>query len=148
MIGDLLERQLDFHGLVVTDSLGRGHPHRRSYPRAGDGAGHCRGVGDELWTVAWGAWTEEKRELAGDLMVNYMVIVRRRLLEKFCEHGYNEAGDRCLGVLSRNIDDLQTQVKSGSSLSKQDQFLLTKLHELKAEIESELRNFGAAAGDE
>lgn len=90
----------------------------------------------------------KKRELAGDLMVNYMVNVRRRLLEKFCEHGYNEAGDRCLGVLSRKIDDLQTQVKSGSSLSKQDQFLLTKLHELKAEIESELCNFGAAAGDE
>lgn len=84
------------------------------------------------------------RELARDIIVD----VRRRLLEGVYDHGYNEAGDRCLGVLSKNIDDLQTQVKSGSSLSKQDQFLLTKLHDLKAEIESELRDFGADTGDE
>jgi hypothetical protein len=62
--------------------------------------------------------------------------------------GYDEAANICVGVLSKNIDDLLNRIKSGSYLSDQEQFLLSKLNELKSETQSELRDFFANTGNE
>lgn len=58
------------------------------------------------------------RELARDFIVD----VRRRLLEGVYEDGYNEAGDRCLGVQLHTalaLDNPDPLVNTRSSLQKE-----------------------------
>ncbi|MBB5871895.1 hypothetical protein F4553_005274 [Allocatelliglobosispora scoriae] len=58
--------------------------------------------------------------------------------------GFNEATSICVGILSKNIDDLLNQIKSGSYLSDQEQFLLSRLTEMKSETEKCLRDYGGS----
>jgi hypothetical protein len=62
--------------------------------------------------------------------------------------GYNEAANICVGVLSKHIDGLLKQIKSQNYLSNEEQFLLSRLNELKLETESELRDYWADADKE
>lgn len=64
---------------------------------------------------------------------------KRRTDDAFAE-GYSEAANVCVGVLSEAIDGLLEQIKSGNFLSDQEQFLLSKLNELKSETENALRD--------
>ena len=65
----------------------------------------------------------------GDMMVS----------RQFSE-GYDEAANICMGLLSKKIDDLLSQVKAGEYLSEQEQFLLSSLHEMRAEMDAALRD--------
>lgn len=53
--------------------------------------------------------------------------------------GHDQAADICTGLVQQKIDNLHSQVASGGSLTKQDQHLLVKPTELKAEMRVELR---------
>ena len=44
--------------------------------------------------------------------------------------GYNTAANICVDVITKNIDELFSQINSGSFLSDQEQFLLSKLNDL------------------
>ena len=55
--------------------------------------------------------------------------------------GFEDAANICLGVLSNNIDGLLKKIKSGSYLSNEEQFLLSRLTEIKSETEEYLRNY-------
>jgi hypothetical protein len=55
----------------------------------------------------------------------------------------HKAANVCVGVLSETIDGLLKQIKSGSYLSDQEQFLLSKLNELKSQTENALSDFWA-----
>jgi len=55
--------------------------------------------------------------------------------------GYNEAADICVSIITKKIDELFSQINSGSFLSEQEQFMLSKLKELKSETEEELQVF-------
>lgn len=81
---------------------------------------------------------------AGDLIRR----VGRNLVDGSYNSGYEEAASVCLGVLSKNIDDLMNKIKPGSYLSDQEQFLLSKLTELKSTTERDLQDFrGVTAPD-
>ncbi|MBO1914504.1 hypothetical protein J4G37_58000, partial [Microvirga sp. 3-52] len=54
--------------------------------------------------------------------------------------GYNQAATICVDLLTKNIDELFNQINSNSFLSKQEQFTLLKLKELKSETEKELQD--------
>ncbi|MFC5647825.1 hypothetical protein ACFPYJ_01580 [Paenibacillus solisilvae] len=55
--------------------------------------------------------------------------------------GYDKATDICVGIITKKIEELFSKINSDSSLSKQEQFMLLKLNELKSETEKELRDF-------
>lgn len=55
--------------------------------------------------------------------------------------GYNTAANICVDVITKNIDELFSQINSGSFLSDQEQFLLLKLNDLKSETEEKLVDF-------
>ena len=55
--------------------------------------------------------------------------------------GYNTAANICVDVITKNIDELFSQINSGSFLSDQEQFLLSKLNDLKSETEEKLVDF-------
>ena len=55
--------------------------------------------------------------------------------------GYNQAANICVDIITKNIDELFNQINSNSFLSKQEQFTLLKLKELKSETEKELQDF-------
>ncbi|MGO4349287.1 hypothetical protein AB4Z45_27735 [Paenibacillus sp. MCAF9] len=59
------------------------------------------------------------------------------------DEGYDEAANICLGVITKKIDELFSKINSDSDsyLSKEEQFMLSKLKELKSETEEQLRNF-------
>ncbi|GAB2813850.1 hypothetical protein GCM10027073_52690 [Streptomyces chlorus] len=58
--------------------------------------------------------------------------------------GFNEAAHICVSALSESINELLAQIKSGSYLSNEEQFLLSRLSQLKTEMEFGLRNFWAS----
>jgi len=55
--------------------------------------------------------------------------------------GYNTAANICVDVITKNIDELFSQINSGSFLSDQEQFLLSKRNDLKSETEEKLVDF-------
>lgn len=70
-------------------------------------------------------------------------------VEEAYRKGFNEAGTICVSVLSRNIDNLLNKIKSGSYLTDEEQFLLSRLTEMKSATEQELYDFrGSAVPDE
>ncbi len=70
-----------------------------------------------------------------------------RLIDAFAD-GYEEAADICVSVLTKNIDGLLNQIKSGNYLSDQEQFLLSKLTQVKTETERALRDYWDNSGTE
>ncbi len=64
----------------------------------------------------------------------------KRMNEEFND-GYNEAANICVGIITKKIDELFSKINSDSSLSKQEQYMLSKLNELKSETEEELSSF-------
>ncbi|MFF9153753.1 hypothetical protein ACF1AB_16160 [Streptomyces sp. NPDC014846] len=64
-----------------------------------------------------------------------------RVLDNEYADGFNSAANICVNVLSDAIDGLLAKIKSGDYLSDQEQALLSRLTELKAEMEEALRNF-------
>jgi hypothetical protein len=67
--------------------------------------------------------------------------VGTKLMNDEFDNGYNAAANICVGTITKKIDELYSKINSGSFLSEQEQFLLSKLNELKSETEEELRNF-------
>ncbi|WP_405088323.1 hypothetical protein [Microbispora sp. NBC_01389] len=63
----------------------------------------------------------------------------RKLFDNEFDKGFDEATDICMSTLQKNIDDLMSKMKSGNLLSDQEQFLLSRLDELKSETEDRLR---------
>jgi hypothetical protein len=84
------------------------------------------------------------KEFVGDLLGSARTSVNEHIDDAFAD-GYNEAANVCVGILSETINGLLKQIKPGSYLSDQEQFLLSKLNELKSETESALRDFWANA---
>lgn len=80
------------------------------------------------------------REIKDDTLNRLREADNKRIYEAFND-GYHEAANICVGILEKKIDELLSQIKSGSYLSEQEQFMLSKLNELKSETEEELRNF-------
>ncbi|MER6839141.1 hypothetical protein [Streptomyces platensis] len=64
-----------------------------------------------------------------------------RVLDERYAHGFDAAAGICVSVLSDAIDGLLGKIKSGKYLSDQEQALLSRLTELKAEMEEGLRKF-------
>ncbi|MEE1805232.1 hypothetical protein [Streptomyces sp. BE133] len=64
-----------------------------------------------------------------------------RVLDNEYADGFNSAANICVSVLSDAIDGLLAKIKSGDYLSDEEQALLSRLTELKAEMEEGLRNF-------
>ena len=62
--------------------------------------------------------------------------------------GYNEAAGICVGMITKKMDELYSQISSGSFLSEQEQFLLSNLKELKSETEEKLYDFWRNNGNE
>ena len=62
--------------------------------------------------------------------------------------GYNEAAGICVGTITKKMDELYSQISSGSFLSEQEQFLLSNLKELKSETEEKLYDFWRNNGNE
>ncbi len=62
--------------------------------------------------------------------------------------GYNEAAGICVGMITKKMDELYSQISSGSFLSEQEQFLLSNLKELKSETEEKLYDFWRDNGNE
>lgn len=62
----------------------------------------------------------------------------RRASDHFTDKGFDEAADICIGVLSKNIDELHNKSKSSSGLTKQEGFLLANLRDIKSEMEKSL----------
>lgn len=69
----------------------------------------------------------------------------QRVLGRYIEDGFGQAADICLGVMQARMDELQSKAPSGK-MTQADQVLWSKLGELKAEIESQLRQH-AEGGD-
>lgn len=67
--------------------------------------------------------------------------VAKELVDDSFARGFDEAASISVGVLSKNIDDLLNKIKSGSYLTDQEQFLLSRLTEMKAATEKDLRDF-------
>lgn len=68
-----------------------------------------------------------------------------RVLDNEYADGFNSAANICVSVLSDDIDVLLAKIKSGDYLSDEEQALLSRLTELKAEMEEGLRNFWESA---
>lgn len=83
----------------------------------------------------------------GDLLGKVRESASHRVGDAFAD-GYSEAANICIGVLSRKIDDLLNQIKSGRYLSDQEQFLLSSLDGVKSDTESTLRDFWNSTGGE
>ncbi|MEV4535399.1 hypothetical protein AB0J82_16365 [Asanoa sp. NPDC049518] len=78
--------------------------------------------------------------LRGALLGGVRRVVNDRENDAFA-HGFEEAAGICLGLLSKSIEGLMDQIKSGKFLSDQEQFLLLRLNEMKSETEGHLRDF-------
>ena len=72
-----------------------------------------------------------------DLIRKIQQDARGRLDDEYLA-GYNEAANICVDLLSKKIDGLLNQIKSGSYLSEEEQFLLSQLNALKSETERTL----------
>ncbi len=77
-------------------------------------------------------WSDVGRELAG-----IPAEVVRRHADARLEEGFNAAANICVDLLSRKIDDLMGQMKTGE-LPRPEQLLLSSLTELKSETEQSL----------
>ena len=66
--------------------------------------------------------------------------VRKSESEEFIV-GYNQAANICVEIITKKIDELFSQISSDSFLSEREQFLLSKLKEMKSETEEELQDF-------
>jgi hypothetical protein len=82
------------------------------------------------------------KEFVGDLVDSVRKSASEHSDDAFAD-GYNDAANICVGVLSETIDGLLKQIKLGSYLSDQEQFLLSKLNELKSQTENALSDFWA-----
>lgn len=80
------------------------------------------------------------RDIVDDALIDVREKGNRRLNDAFND-GYNVAADICVGIITKKIDELFSQINSGSFLSEREQFLLSKLKEIKSETEEELRDF-------
>jgi hypothetical protein len=49
-------------------------------------------------------------------------------------HGYDEAANLCLTVLSESIDELRARIESGSFLSEAEQLLMSRLMSLREDM--------------
>jgi hypothetical protein len=67
--------------------------------------------------------------------------VGRGVADKVFVDGYTEAANTCVGLISQKIDRLMDQIRSGQDLSAKDQYLLSKLTDLRAETEDKLRAY-------
>lgn len=84
------------------------------------------------------------RDLAGEVTDRIREDATDRLDARF-EEGFNEAANICVNLLSKKIDGLLSQVKQGSYLSENEQFLLAQLNNLRSEAEAGLRGFWSNA---
>lgn len=57
------------------------------------------------------------------------------------EKGFNEAANICVEMLTKNIEDLLNKIKSGTYLTDKEQFLLSRLTEIKSATEQSLFDF-------
>jgi hypothetical protein len=73
-----------------------------------------------------------------DVLSRIREDARGRLDDEFLA-GYTEAANICVDLQSKKIDGLLSQIKSGSYLSDEEQFLLSQLNALKSETERALR---------
>ena len=62
-----------------------------------------------------------------------------RLSGDWIQYGYDQAAGLTLGLLRKRIDDLHEKIRSGGKLTQQEQYLLTILSDITAEIERELQ---------
>ena len=85
------------------------------------------------------------KEFANELLTSVRKSVKEHNDDAF-EDGYNEAANICVGVLSEVIDGLLKKINLDSRLSDQEQFLLSKLHEIRSEMETMLHDSCANAG--
>ncbi|MFF6777260.1 hypothetical protein ACFY8W_27415 [Streptomyces sp. NPDC012637] len=69
-----------------------------------------------------------------------LLEARARARDKVYAEGFDAAANICVSILSDAIDGLMAKAKSGD-LSKQEQVVLSRLTELRAETEEVLRGF-------
>ena len=55
--------------------------------------------------------------------------------------GFNEAANICVEMLTKNIDELLNKIKFGNFLTEQEQFLLSRLTEMKSATEQSLFDY-------
>lgn len=69
----------------------------------------------------------------------------QRVLARYIEDGFGQATIICLGVVQDRMNELQSKAPAGK-MTQADQVLWSRLCELKAEMESQLRRH-AEGGD-
>jgi len=79
---------------------------------------------------------------------SWMRELGRQQIENLFADGYNKAASICIGMLSRKIDGLISQMESGPFLSEQEQFLLSSLTRMRSDTESALHDYWNNAGGE
>lgn len=94
------------------------------------------------------AWATRSTESNMSMMNNVVRVlvdnakdIGRRVFDAQRAEGFENATTICIGVLSKNIDDLMNKPKSGSYLNDEEQFLLSRLTEIKSAIEQDLLDY-------
>lgn len=68
--------------------------------------------------------------------------LRSRLLHGMHQRGFDDAARTCLSVIDKRINDLNDKSRSSrGKLNQQDQYLLTILGDIRAEMASELDGY-------
>jgi hypothetical protein len=75
------------------------------------------------------------REFLRDLLTGIQSRNQDRLEDEW-QDGYEQSAQVCLGVLSKEIDELQRRL---GNLPKEDQVVLSHLHELRSAMKEELQ---------
>ncbi|MEU8844017.1 hypothetical protein AB0D97_33720 [Streptomyces roseus] len=92
-------------------------------------------------------WKETTRDLGRQVVLDQLARIEERRTAVFTE-GFNEAANICVNALTDTIAELMAKIQSGSYLSTEEQFLLSRLTKLKIELEEKLYSFfGTEAED-
>ncbi|PZS12920.1 MAG: hypothetical protein DLM57_18155 [Pseudonocardiales bacterium] len=79
------------------------------------------------------------REKAAGVVRGFVDELRSRVLHGLHQHGFDDAARTCLSVIDKQINDLNDKSRSSrGKLNQQDQYLLTILGDIRAEMASEL----------
>lgn len=89
----------------------------------------------------WRMTMEDNKRKFMHYVSNIVTESKNKVVEEIYADGYDMAAHICLGIITKKMDELYGQISSGSFLSEQEQYMLSKLKELKSETEEKLNYF-------
>ncbi|MFF5447573.1 hypothetical protein [Streptomyces sp. NPDC012888] len=85
-------------------------------------------------------WKEATLKIGRQVWEDQQARADERHVAVFSE-GFDEAANICVSIVAERIAELMTKIQSGSYLSTEEQFLLSRLTGLKEEMEKALHSF-------